>query len=146
MGCDEVFACHDILDRTVYVLFETEVAIGYNAFQVTFIIDNGYSADVIFGHQLEGIANAAAQLDGDGVVDHAVFSAFHDGNLSGLFLYTHVFVDDANAAFASNGNRHRSFSYRIHRGRHEGDLQFYVSGELCLERHSTWKHFGIAWN
>ena len=146
VGCDQIFASHYILNRSVYILLETEVAIGYNAFQVAFIIHNGNAANMIFRHQLESITNATAQLDGNGVVNHAVLCAFHDGNLSSLLLDTHVFVDDTNATFASNRNSHRSFGDCIHRGCHERNLQFYVSGEQCLELYCAREHFGIAGN
>ena len=143
---DEVLARHHLVDGAVDVLLETEVAIGDDAFQVALVIDHGNAADVVFRHQFEGIADAAAQFDGDWVVDHAVLGTLHDGHLAGLLLDAHVLVYDSDASFAGNGYCHGCFGNGVHRCRHEGNLQFDVAREKRLERYRAGKNLGIGGN
>ena len=122
----KVLACHHLIDGAVDVLLETEVTISDDALEVAFIIDDGDASDVILGHQLECIPNAAAQLDGDGIVDHTILGTLHDGYLTSLFVDAHVLMNHADATFAGNGNGHRSLCDRIHSGSHKRNLQLDV--------------------
>ena len=54
-------------------------------------------------HHGQSVTHGLAALDGDRVVDHAVFGAFHGVDLTGLLGDGHVFVYDTDASFACDG-------------------------------------------
>ena len=51
VGCDDVFFGHHLINMFVEVSFETQVAVGHNAYQALFIVYHRDAADFIFGHQ-----------------------------------------------------------------------------------------------
>jgi len=66
------------------------------------------------------------------------------GHLSGLFLRREVFVHDANAAFLRNGNGQTRFGDRVHGGRHQGQVQADVAGELRRKRRVLGQDLGVG--
>ena len=146
MCCNKVLACHHIIYGAVDVLLEAEVTVGDDADQMTLIVNNRNAADVIFRHQFKGCTDAAAALNGDGVVNHTILGTLHDSHLSGLLLDAHVLVNHTDASLAGNGNRHRGFCDCIHRSCHEGNLQFDVARKERFKRHGTREHLGIGGN
>ena len=107
--------------------FKTQVAVGNDADEATFIVDHGDATDVVLVHQIQGIAHRFVTFDGNGVVNHTVFSTFHDGHLACLLLDAHVFVDNADTSLAGNGNGHLRLRYRVHGSGYERNLQVDVA-------------------
>ena len=137
----QVLLGHHLVNALVRMTFETQVAVGDNAHQVSFIIDNGYAANVIFMHQFECVAHSLVALDGNRVVNHAVFGTLHDGYLTGLFFDAHVLVNHTDTAFAGNGNGHLRLCHRVHGGSDKGNLQVNVAREFRGKRNFARKHF-----
>ena len=142
----QVFAGHHLIDGTSHITLETQVAIGDNTHQATIVIHHGDAADMIFVHQVERILHGASELDGDRVINHAVFGTFDNGHLARLLLDTHVLVDDTDSAFACYGNGHSRLRHRVHGSGNEGDFQFDVTRESRAQMYGTGQYFRICRN
>ena len=64
------------------------------------------------------------------VDNYTVLRALHLIYLLCLALDRHIFVDDANAAFARNRNRHTGLCDSIHRSGHQRGVQGDILGEF----------------
>ena len=124
---DDVVLRHHLVDALVQVALEAQVAIGHDAHQVASVVHHGDAADLILGHQRQGVRHGRTALDGDRVINHAVLRTLHDGHLAGLFLDGHVLMDHADAALARDGDSHLGFGHRIHGSRHKRNLQLDVA-------------------
>ena len=142
---DEVLARHDLADGAGVVAFEAEIAVCDYANEISVFVDYGDTADMILAHHAQGVGNHAALKDGDGIVDHAVFGAFHVLNLACLFLDRHVFVDDSQTAFAGYGNGKLRFCHSVHGGGNKRNVEGDVARESRLQVHFAGKYFGIRW-
>ena len=144
VGRHEVFARHHFVNLAIVILFKAQVAVGHNTHELHVVVHYGDTADVIFGHERQGIADCFSALDGHGIVDHAVFGTLHDGHLASLLFDRHVFVNHTDAAFTSDGDRHGGFGHSVHGGCHEGDVQLNVARKVRGERHRAGQDFGIS--
>ena len=129
VGDDEVPAGHDLVDRTGDVFLEAEVAVGDDAAQDSGLVDDGDSPDMVFLHELQGLAYAGAGADGDGVVDHAVLGTLDGVDLAGLLCHGHVLVDDSDSSLAGDGDCERGLGDGVHGSRHEGHIELDVAGK-----------------
>ena len=102
---------------------ETQVTVGDDAHEMVLLVHHGNAADVILSHHVERILHTTALGDGHGVVDHAVLRPLHDGHLTGLLLYRHILVDDADTSLTRNGDGHRRLGDGIHGSCDKGDVQ-----------------------
>ena len=143
---DDIVLCHHFIDYTVEVFLKAKVTICNNTHESHIIVNHRYSTNLVFLHHVERIDYARSLLDGYGVVNHAIFSALHGVNLAGLFLNAHVFVDNTNAAFASNRDCKLSLGYGIHCCRHERNVKGDVTRELGFEIHIIRQDFRICRN
>jgi len=123
LGRNQVFPGHDIVDQFIHVLLKAQVTVGDDAQEFVGLVHYRYATDVIFGHEVEALANSRSHLDGHRVVDHAVFCALHNLHLLGLFCDGHVLMNHADASFPGNGDGHLRLRHRIHGGRHEGNFK-----------------------
>ncbi len=99
---DEVVACHYFADGEIHIAFEAKVTVGNDSDQKSLIVNHGNTADVILFHHCKSISDRFIPANGHGVVDHAVFSAFHRMDLTCLFGDRHVFVDDPDTSLAGD--------------------------------------------
>ena len=113
-GRNQVVFGHHLVDQTVEVALETQVAVGYDTYQYLVLVDYGDTADVVFAHHRQSLAYRRAATDGHGVVNHTVFGTFHGVYLPGLGLDAHVFMNHANAAFAGDSDCQLCFGNGIH--------------------------------
>ena len=95
-------------------------------------------------HERFGVAYGPVGVDGYGVVDHAVFGAFHFANLMGLGLDRHVFVDHTDTALTSDGDGQVGFGHGIHGGRYDGGVDRNVAGETRCDANFARKNFGVG--
>ncbi len=143
-GGDEVFGSHYFVDEALRVALEAEVAVCHDAHELAVVIDNGYAADVVFAHHAEGVGHGGAATNGHGVVNHAVFGAFHGVYLTGLFCYRHIFMNHAKTALARYGYSELGFCNGVHSRRYDGYVQCDVAGKTRGKRNFARKHFGIS--
>ena len=146
MGGDQVLGCHHVVDELVHVTLETEVAVGDDAHEVVFLIDDRNAANVIVVHHVKGILDGASAANGDRVVDHTVLSTLDNGHLTSLFLDRHILMDHTDTTLACNGNGHRRLGHRVHSGGDKGDIEFDVARKTSFQRHFLRKHFRISRN
>ena len=82
--------------------------------------------------------------NGHRIVDHAVLGALHLADLRGLLGDGHVLVDHADSSFPRQGDGQRRFSYRVHGGGHNGDVERDISRETGLDIDLSRQHFRIG--
>ena len=128
---DQVLFCHHLVNRTVHVPLETQIAVRDDTHQMVRFVDDGNASDLILLHHSQSIADGLASRDGDGIIDHTVLGTFHTLDLLGLFSDRHVLMDHADTAFASDRDCHLRFGNRIHGSRNHRDIQRNVAGKLC---------------
>ena len=133
MGGNEVLTSHYLVDLLVQPTLETQITVGYNAHQTTFVVHHRDAANVIVGHQSQRIGNSPAATDGHRVIDHTVLGTLHDGHLTGLGLYRHVLMNHTDATLTCNGNGHGRLGNGIHGCRHKGNVQLDVSREAGFQ-------------
>ena len=146
MGGDEVVLRHHLVDGTVQTALKAQVAVGDDTYQMALVIDNGDAADMVLGHDVKGLGDGRTATDGDRVIDHAVLGALDDGHLTGLVLYRHILVDDADTAFTGYGNSHLTLGHGVHGGRHKRHVQLDMTREACFQLYCLGQHFRVSGN
>ena len=69
------------------------------------------------------------------VGDDAVLAALDEIDLLGLLLDRHIFMNDADAALARDGDRHARFGHGVHGRAHDGDAETDLLREMRFELH-----------
>ena len=133
MSGNKVLACHNLVNILVQMAFEAKVTIGYDTYQVVFIVNNRNTTDVVIMHHIKSIFHCATSTDSNRIVDHTILGTLYDSYLMSLFLNRHVLVDDTDTTFACDSYRHRSLSNSIHRSCDEWDIQLDVTRELGFQ-------------
>ena len=113
------FRSHDKINVFCHVSFETQISVGNNTHQITFIIYHRDTTDFIFRHDVQCILNSRTSFNRYRVINHTIFGTLYDSNLSCLFFDRHIFVNHTDTTFTSNGNRHFRFGNCIHGSRHK---------------------------
>ena len=94
--------------------------------------------------QGEQFAHGGGGRDGDGVADDAALELLHGAHFPCLGFERHVLVDDADAAFLSEGDGETGLGDGVHRRRDEGDVERDVAGQAGLEVHFRRQHLGVG--
>ena len=133
VGRYEIIARHHFVDRAIEVMLEAQIAVRDNTHELHVIVYDGDTADVIFGHERQGVSDGFSALDGHRIVDHAVLGTLHDGHLTRLLFDRHIFVDHTDTAFTGDRNRHGGFGHSVHGCRHEGNVQLNIARKARRE-------------
>ena len=104
VGCHEIFRCHHIVDKTIEVVFKTQIAVCNNTHKFIVIINHRNTTDMILFHHSKCITYSASTFDCYRIVNHTVFGTFHCMHLTSLLCYRHIFVNNTDTSFASNSN------------------------------------------
>ncbi len=104
VGRDEIVFRHDVLDLNLHIGLETQVAVGDDAHEVHFSVDNRNASDMIFFHKMQCVAYGLLPCDGNRIVDHAALGAFHPAHLLSLFGNRHILMYHADTTFAGHGD------------------------------------------
>ena len=112
---------------------KANVTVGKNADQFSGIIRNRHAADAVLGHNLHRIVHIMILGEKNRIVDNAVFAALHTLNLIGLIADGHIFMNNADAALARDGDRHTRLGDGIHRRRNERNVQTDRSRKICRQ-------------
>ena len=121
---------------------EPQVAVGDDADQFAVLADR-HTGNFVARHDVVRIMDKVVRREEKRVDDDAVFRALDPVHLVRLFFDRHVLVDDANAAFAGNGNRHLRLCDRIHGRGHQRRVQVNGLGQLGGDVHLLWQHMGF---
>ena len=134
---------HDFADLLVIAGLKAQITAGDDADDLSTIADReaGHAQLVAQGHDL---AHRGVGGNDDRVAQNTRFVTLDLGHLGGLFLRREVFVHDANAAFLRNGNGQTRFGDRVHGGRHQGQVQADVAGELRRKRRVLGQDLGVS--
>ena len=127
VGSHQIFLCHNLVDALVHIPFKTQIPVSHDANQMTFVVDHRNSSNLIFCHDAESVVHGRAPFDCHWVVNHTVFSTFHDCNLTSLLLDAHIFMNHTDAALACNGYSHLRLGHSVHRRCNKRYLQFNVA-------------------
>ena len=103
---DEIFARHELADLPVEVGFKLHVAVGDDANKLAGLVHDGDAGNAEFAAKGIRVAQRVLRGEEERVGDDAVFAALDEVDLFGLLLDRHIFVDNADAALARNGDRH----------------------------------------
>ena len=126
---NQVFFSHDVTDAAAHVFFKTHITVGDDADE--FAVDRDRNAgDAVFAHQFIGVSQEIIGMKEDRVDDDAVFRPFYLVDFSCLCSNGHVLMNNADAAFAGNGNSHRSFCNGIHTRAHNRNIQFDIARQV----------------
>ena len=142
---DEVVLRHHVLDRLVEVGFEAEVAVGQNTHQLA-VLGDRHAGDAIAGHELLRVADLVLGREKERIGDDAVFAALDLVGHGRLRLDAHVLVDDAQAALARDGNRHRGIGDRVHGRAQHRNVQLQILRQLNRQIHLARKHIASLGN
>ena len=110
------FGGHYLIDRAAEVTLKAQVAVGHNADEHAGLVHYRDTSDMIFFHHLECIADCRTAADGNRIIYHAVLGTFYSMYLTGLFLDSHILMDNAKTAFACDCDGKLSLGNGIHRG------------------------------
>jgi hypothetical protein len=130
---------HDPRHRLIEVGLETQVAVGHDA-DDTSAVEHRKTGNAVTACQRQQLANRHFGGDGDRILQHAGFEAFHLRHFGRLELGRHVLVDDADTPFLSQRDREACFADRIHRGRKQGEIDVDVSGDSGAETYIAWQN------
>ena len=125
---DQILLGHHVGDRQIVAGFESQIAIGQDSDQPP-VLGHRHAGDAIALHQRQRVGNLELRLDGDGVDDHAAFTALHAVHFFGLPLDGHVAMDDSDAALLRQRDREVRLGDRIHGRADDGDVHRDVPGE-----------------
>ena len=141
---NDIFFCHHFIDMLIHISYEAKVTISNNSYQISFIIYYWNTTDSVFCHQCQCISYSRTSLNGYRIINHTIFSALHNGNLTCLFLNGHILMNNADTTFTCNGNSHFRFSNRVHSGRYKRNFQLNVFRKLCREFDSFREYFRVS--
>ena len=104
---------HHVGDRLFIIIFKAEIPIGKYPHQLS-VLRDGNAADTILFHERNRVFDEIFRFQKEGVGDNAVFTALYFVYLFRLLFDRHIFVNNADAAFPRNGDRHSVFGDCIH--------------------------------
>ena len=142
-GNQSVFG-HYFVDPLFHFALETQIAVGNNSHQRVIFRHHRNAANFVLSHHSQRIGNRFFGMNADGIQYHTVFGTFHGAHLLCLIVNGHIFVDNADAAFARNSDSHSGFGNGVHCGRHHGDVERNVSGKARGEIYVAGENFGIT--
>ena len=129
---DQPLLGHQLAHRNGVLGGEAHVAVGEDADQLAAAaLHHRDARDLVRFHQRQRVGQRLVGMDGDGVHHHAAFEFLDPADLVGLRLGIEVLVDDADAAGLGHGDRHAGFRDRVHRRRHQRDVEFDGAREAC---------------
>ena len=146
MGNDKIILCHHIRNLAIHISLETQVTVCDNTHEFVVLIYHRNTSDVIFSHHIESVLYSLPRIDGHRIIDHAILGTLYYCHLTSLFLDRHILVDNADAAFASDSDSHRSLCDSVHCCCHEWDFQVNVTGKLGTKRYLTRKNLRVCRN
>ena len=144
-GRDQAVAgSHHLPDAARHVALETQVAVGDDADELPVGIHDRNASDLVFLHQIQGVADGVLLGDGHRVVDHAVLGTLHLADLRGLLGDGHVLMDHSDTSFAGQSDGQRRLGDSVHSGGHDGDVERDISRETGLNIDLSRQHFRIG--
>ena len=146
MGGYQVILRHDLCHGTIQTALETEVAVGYDTYEVIVIVDHGDTSDMIFRHDIEGLSHRRTLGDGDRIIDHTILSTLHDSHLTRLILNRHVLMDYTDTTFTGDGDSHLRLGNGIHRSRYKRHIQFDITRKARFQLYRLGQYFRISWD
>ena len=120
---NQILARHHFVDAFIQTTLETQVSVGDNTHQMVLVINHRNASDVVILHNRKGILHRASASDGHRVIDHPILGTFYCGYVMRLFIDAHILMDDADTAFAGDGNSHRRFGDGVHCGCYKRNFQ-----------------------
>ena len=145
-GGHEIFLRHYLVDRTVKIALEAQVAVGHDTHQQLVAVYHGYAADMVFLHHGESVAHCATGKYRHRIVNHTVLGTLHGMHLTGLLGNRHILVDNANATLARYRDGKTGLGDGVHGGRHQRYIQCNTAGKSCGEINCARKHFTVSGN
>ena len=115
-GNNQVVRGHVLADRLAIIVGKTNVSVGQDTDELG-ALDDGHAGYVVMGHNPLGLCQSRGRGQCDRVYDHARFGAFNLVYLGCLGLNRTVAMNDPQAPFPSQGNRHTSLGDSVHRRR-----------------------------
>src|SRR5690606_38098825 len=133
---DQVVLGHQRLRGRLVAGLEAHVAVGQDADQLARTrLDHREAGDPLARLDLADLAQRGVGVDGQRIDDHAAFVALHLADLVGLLVHREVAVQDAHAARLGHGDGQTAFGDRVHRRRHDGNVQLDLAGQPCGRIH-----------
>ena len=103
---NEIFARHKLANLAVHVGLKLHIAVGDDADELAGLVHDGNAGNAELGAELVRVAQRVLRGKEKRVGDDAVLAALDEIDLFRLLLDRHVFMDDADAALARDGDRH----------------------------------------
>ena len=138
---DDVVLGHHLLDVTVHIALEAEVAVCHDTDEHTLVVNNGNTTDLVLVHQLQRIAHGLILGDGDGVIYHTALGTLHTTYVRSLLGNRHILMNNADTTLARKRNGELCLRYGIHSGRHNRYIQFDITRKTCFSRNCSRQHF-----
>ncbi len=107
------FRSHDGRDRCVEFVFEAKIAVGNDA-HCLLADDNRHTGDSARAREVQDLADRHVGRNRDGILDDSALEFLYAADFLRLCLDRHALVDDANAAFLSDGDRQTRLGHGIH--------------------------------
>ena len=104
------------------IRLETHITVRNDADQFAVLCDR-YTGNMVFVHQFIRIRQGIVRSEVDRIHDDAMFRTLDQFHFSGLFIDTHILVNDTDAALTRHGDRHFCFGDGIHAGAHDRNIQ-----------------------
>ncbi len=142
-GNQLVLGCHDGRDRLVIAVFEAQIPTGDYTHQLL-AFHHGHPGDIVDLGDFDQLTHRSVRGHGDGVTHHTAFIFLNRPDLTGLFLGSHVLVQNADTTFLRHADRQAVFSNGVHRRRNQGDIQGNVTGKPGLELHIPWQNLRVT--
>ena len=128
-----VFLGHHFVDLYVEVVHEAEVTVGDDAYEMTFVVADRHTGDLVLAHELVCFVDVVVRMEEERIGNNAVFASLYSFNLVALHFDGHILVDNACAAFTGHRNCESRFGNGVHGRAHERDVKCDFLGELGLE-------------
>lgn len=145
-GDETIARSHDFADRSGHAGFKAKVAVGDHAEDAVVGVDDWETGDAVFAGESDYVGDDHVRADGDRFADDAGFMALDLGYFESLLFSGHVLVDEADAAFLSEGDCKLGFGNGVHGGGNHWNVDAQIARQLSLENRVTWENFGVGWN
>ena len=125
------------------VRLETQIAVGHDSDELR-SVDHRHSGDVVLARELDHLADARPRRYSDGVGDDAALVFLDGANLPRLLLRGHVLVDNADSAGLRDADCEPCLGDRVHRRRHERNVQADFAGQPRGQLGVAGEHLGVS--
>jgi hypothetical protein len=125
---------------------KTKITICNDAYQLSVLVNNRYSANTVLAHDLLSIPDRGVHMKDYRIEDHPALGALHLTNLLGLQLDLHVLVNESQSSLQGHTYSQVCLGDGIHGSGYNWNIELDIRGQKPFCGRFPGKYFRISGN